>query len=116
VVPPPKHGVRSLVDCEFAASVQVEELFVLARGPRADEELGTEEAVDILLENTEDAYQFPPSGHIFPALVFGGEDYDALRRRERALVAEAVSGLRARRLTRDDFTWADDLPVMAGRS
>ena len=42
--------------------------------------------IDRLLENTDDAYTFPPFASFAPLLAFGELDYAALRARERELL------------------------------
>ena len=101
------HGVA-----EFAASTRVRELFVIERGPYAMEELDHDRAIEIMLENTDDAYGFPPFRYFAPAIAIGGEDYARLRERERELVAKFLADVRVRRLTRDDFSWADAIPEL----
>jgi dolichol-phosphate mannosyltransferase len=112
IVPPPKYMVDRLVPCEFATSTQVRELFVIERGPSAMEELDHDRAIDIMLENTDDAYGFPPFRYFAPAIAIGGEDYARLRERERELVAKFLADVRVRRLARDDFSWADAIPEL----
>jgi hypothetical protein len=116
IVPPPKYTVDRLVPCEFAATTQVKELFVIERGPAASEELDHDRAIDILLANSDDAYGFPPFRFFAPAIAIGGEDYARLRQRERELVAKFLADVRVRRLARDDFSWADAIPeLVAGQ-
>jgi dolichol-phosphate mannosyltransferase len=110
LIPPPKYMVDRLVSTRYLASTRVRELFVIARGPADLEELGHEAAVDLMIENTDDAYGFPPFRSFAPAISINGEDYGQLRRRERALLASFLAGVRVRRLTRDDFSWADEIP------
>jgi hypothetical protein len=110
VIPPPKYMVDRLVSTRYLASTSVRELFVIARGPANLEELDHEAAVDLMIENTDDAYGFPPFASFAPAISINGEDYAQLRRRERALLASFLGGIRVRRLTRDDFSWADVIP------
>jgi dolichol-phosphate mannosyltransferase len=112
IVPPPKYMVDRLVPCEFAASTRVKELFVIERGPSAMEELDHDRAIDIMLENTDDAYGFPPFRFFAPAIAIGGEDYGRLRERERELVSKFLNDVRVRRLARDDFSWADAIPEL----
>jgi putative flippase GtrA len=110
LIPPPKYMVDRLVPTRYLASTRVRDLFVIARGPADLEEIGHEAAVDLMIENTDDAYGFPPFASFAPAISINGEDYGQLRRRERALLASFLAGVRVRRLTRDDFSWADVIP------
>ncbi len=113
IVPPPKYFVDRLVPVETGVSTKVEDLFFIARGPRNDAIVDRAEALDTLVENTDDAYGFPPFQHFAPVIALGGEDYLALRRRERSILQRMLEGVTVQRLTRDDFTWADDIPRIA---
>jgi dolichol-phosphate mannosyltransferase len=110
IVPPPKYMADRLVRCRFASCAMVRELFVIERGPRAIEEVDLSRAVDILIENTDDAYGFPPFRYFAPAIAIDGQDYGRLRARERALLTSFLAGVRVRRVSRDDFGWADAIP------
>lgn len=110
VIPPPKYMAHRLVRTRYLPSTRVRELFVIARGAAALEEVDHETAVDLMIENTDDAYGFPPFRSFAPAISIDGDDYAALRERERDLLAGFLAGVRVRRLTRDDFSWAEAIP------
>jgi hypothetical protein len=110
VVPPPKYDVERLVACERSTSVKVEQLFVIERNAYQLTEIDPAELLDELIANTDDAYGFPPFRYFAPALVVGGDAYEELRAKERAILADAMTGVRARRLATPDFTWADHIP------
>ena len=112
LIPPPKYMVDRLVSTPYLASTNVRELFVIARGSSELEELDHQTAVDLMIENTDDAYGFPPFRSFAPAISIDGEDYPQLRARERALLASFLDGVRVRRLTRDDFSWAEVIPQL----
>jgi dolichol-phosphate mannosyltransferase len=112
LVPPPKYMAHRLVRTRYLASTRVRELFVIARGAAELEELDHETAVDLMIENTDDAYGFPPFRSFAPAISIDGDDYGRLRERERDLLASFLAGVRVRRLTRDDFSWADEIPTL----
>jgi dolichol-phosphate mannosyltransferase len=63
-----------------------------------------------MVQNTDDAYGFPPFRYFAPAISIGGEDYQTLRKRERELLSSFLRGVRVRRLVRDNFSWADTIP------
>ncbi|MGN6780383.1 MAG: GtrA family protein [Marmoricola sp.] len=106
LVPPPKYGVHRLVACEDAVAVPLAELFVIERGAHLMEPIAPDVLIDQLIENTDDAYGFPPFRYFAPALEIDGHGYDELRARERALLTEAMRHVRARRLVTPDFSWA----------
>jgi putative flippase GtrA len=114
IVPPPKYMIQRLVPCRSARSTSVQELFVIERGPAELEELDLERVVEIMIANTDDAYGFPPFRYFAPAITVDGQNYHALRQRERELLTRFVRSVRARRLARDDFSWADTIPKLIG--
>jgi dolichol-phosphate mannosyltransferase len=112
LIPPPKYMAHRLVRTRYLPSTRVRELFVIARGAAELEELDHETAVDLMIENTDDAYGFPPFRSFAPAISIDGDDYATLRERERDLLAGFLAGVRVRRLTRDDFSWAEAIPTL----
>ncbi|WP_188838367.1 glycosyltransferase [Flexivirga endophytica] len=112
VVPPPKYGVERLVPCRQQAAVTVAELFIIERGRAGLESIGAEALIDELIDNTDDAYQFPPFRYFAPALVIDGADYEQLRATERRILTQAMRRVRARRLVSSDFDWADRIPAL----
>jgi dolichol-phosphate mannosyltransferase len=112
LVPPPKYMAHRLVRTRYLPSTRVRELFVIARGDADLEELDHETAVDLMIENTDDAYGFPPFRSFAPAISIEGDDYGRLRERERDLLTSFLAGVRVRRLTRDDFSWAEAIPAL----
>jgi hypothetical protein len=112
VVPPPKYPADRLVPCDITPSVNVDQLFIIERGAPSLTTLSTEEALDELIENTDDAYGFPPFRYFAPALVIGDDDYERLRRRERELLSSALRRMRLNRLASDCFGWADEIPPL----
>jgi len=116
MVPPPKYMVDRLVGCKFTEWTTVKELFAITRGPCAIEEVDLPRATELLIENTDDAYGFPPFRYFAPAITIDGQDYPQLRERERALLESFLAGVRVRRVSRDDFGWADAIPQLLAAS
>jgi dolichol-phosphate mannosyltransferase len=110
IVPPPKYAVDRLTPCEVVPDSKMTELFVIERGPYALSDMSPHDAMDTLLANTEDAYQFPPFHQLAPSIVIGEDDHLALREKERGILASAVRRIRARLLATPDFSWADEIP------
>lgn len=114
VVPPPKYAVDRLVDCAVTRTTTVEDLFVIERGPTGLADLAFDDTIETLVENTDDAYGFPPFAQMAPSIVIGDDAYDQLRAKERETLVRAMRGIRARRLVTPDFTWADRIPGLLG--
>ncbi len=112
VIPPPKFAVDRLVDCTIGTTTTVRDLFVVERGKPAVADIGFAETIETLIENTDDAYGFPPFRQLAPSIVIGDDDYAELRLKERALLISAMQGVRARRVASDNFTWCDSIAEM----
>jgi mannose-6-phosphate isomerase-like protein (cupin superfamily)/putative flippase GtrA len=105
LVPPPKYAVQRLVPCEDTTSVSVSDLFVIERGDHRLSPIAPEELIEELIENTDDAYGFPPFRYFAPALEVAGQGYEELRAREQLILTKAMEGVVARRLATPDFSW-----------
>ena len=112
LVPPPKYHADRLVACQLTPQTQATEMFILERGRPAVTDVGIADAIDELVDNTDDAYGFPPFRYLAPVLVVGGQEYQRLRQREREVLAVALSTMRVRRITSDCFGWADEIPQL----
>jgi dolichol-phosphate mannosyltransferase len=112
IVPPPKYNVDRLVPCRTGSSTTVEDLFLIERGEDRLSDVAPQQAVEELMENTADAYGFPPFQYLAPVIVLGDGDYADLQRRERAVLASAVSRMRLRRIASNSFGWADTVPAL----
>ena len=112
LVPPPKYPVDRLVRCEMTDQVTVQELFIIERGSPHMSDISPDDALPELLDNTDDAYGFPPFRYFAPSLVIGGEEYSALRARESEILRRALETIRIRRLASNSFSWADEIPQL----
>jgi dolichol-phosphate mannosyltransferase len=112
IVPPPKYNVDRLVECVVLRNTRVENLFVIERGEPALAEIPFADAIETLVENTDDAYGFPPFRQMAPSLVIGGDDYAELRRKERDILTSAMTNVRLRRLASNTFSWAQDIAAL----
>jgi putative flippase GtrA len=110
LVPPPKYSVDRLVPCRIGTATKVEELFIIERGAPRLTEMDRAEALERMIQNTDDAYGFPPFRYLAPGITINGYDYHELRRREREILAGFLSGVRTRVLASDTFGWADEIP------
>lgn len=109
IVPPPKYNVDRLVECNVIRNTQIENLFVIERGEPVLADIPFDEAIQTLVENTDDAYGFPPFRQMAPSIVIGDDDYAELRRKERQILIQAMSDIRVRRLGSNTFSWAEDI-------
>jgi dolichol-phosphate mannosyltransferase len=110
IVPPPKYSVDRLVPCRIGTAARVEELFVIERGAPAIRELDHASTVERMIQNTDDAYGFPPFRYLAPAITLNGQGYTQLRAREREILAGFLTHVRARVIASDCYGWADEIP------
>jgi dolichol-phosphate mannosyltransferase len=113
LVPPPKYHVQSLLDCDMTDRAPIDGIVLMERGEPLREEPAYELTLDRLLENTDDAYTFPPFASIAPLLRFDGMDEPALRRREREILGEAMTRAWRVRLRVSGHSWASVIPELA---
>jgi hypothetical protein len=112
VVPPPKYSVTRLIPgVRVVRDARLAGLVVIERGPDAEIAMTSAEATNVLLENCDDAYGFPP----YPAIkhfLYGTPAGD-LRPAERSTVAAALSALPAVTLRSSTRDWWQRLPGLA---
>jgi putative flippase GtrA len=109
IVPPPKYNVDRLVECNVIRNTRIENLFVIERGEPVLADIPFDEAIETLVENTDDAYGFPPFRQMAPSIVIGDDDYAELRRKERQILVQAMTNIKVRRLASNTFSWAEDI-------
>ena len=113
IVPPPKYGVERLVPgVSLASHAWLESFVVIERGGLGERALDHDEAVSVLVENTDDAYNFPPYPYIEHFLHSGnGRDLRAI---ERQIVDAALAGIPAHVLRSETMDWWQRIPHMMG--
>jgi len=122
LVPPPKYMIDRLVPtARYRDTGTVQRIFVIGRGPEAEEPLSHEDATSILLANTEDAYGFPPFSIMERAITLRSrklrkgkkQDISTLRSLERGILEEFLESMSVTRLTSPNFGWAEVIPHLA---
>ena len=110
VVPPPKYSVERLVMADLTRCAAVDHLFIIERGHSETTPITPDEIVDELIDNTNDAYGFPPFASFAPSIAIGEAGYQELCRQEREILRRAVTGVPAMRLGSESFSWAESIP------
>jgi hypothetical protein len=110
LVPPPKYTVDRLVPCRLGSSTRVQELFIIERGTPGIRDLDHESTLQRMIENTDDAYGFPPFRYLAPAVTIDGKGYPQLRAMEREILDSFLANVRTRVVASDTFGWADEIP------
>ncbi len=114
LIPPPKYLVTELIPgARMCNSAQLAGLFVIER--ESDEvvrSLGCDEALDILMQNCDDAYGFPPYRAI-EGFLYGAPERD-LRVNERQIVASALDCLPSTLIRSSGANWASQILTTVG--
>ena len=112
VVPPPKHRIDALFECEVGGRAPIRNVVLMERGEEQLRPVPLDEAVRRLIENTDDAYGFPPFATFAPRIRIGGDDYETLRRKEVELLTQAIAGAQRWHMQVPGHGWADVLPSL----
>jgi len=115
LVPPPKHRIDALFDCEVGGHGPIRNVVLMERGEELLERLSVDETVRRLIENTDDAYGFPPFSLFAPHIRINGDDYPTLRKKEAELLATAIATARNWHLRVAGHEWAERLPGIIDR-
>ena len=114
LIPPPKYDIDRLIpSARVAPQAQIAGLVIIQRDEDFEKQLDTEEALEILMANCEDAFGFPPYSKI-EAFLQGmhGED---LKDTERMIVTQAFGSVPATLIASSTMDWWQRLPsVMSG--
>ena len=111
IVPPPKYTIDSLFPCRVGGRASIRGVVVIERGDQElRQRLSLPAALRTLVENTDDAYGFPPFATFAPLIEIDGADYAALRQTERMVIARMLHGIERWQLRDPQRAWADTIP------
>ena len=113
LIPPPKYDVARLIPgVAMVEKARIAGMFVIERGTPSRRSLDAATALDILLENCEDAFGFPPYDRI-EAYLHGGRG-ETVHQSEREIIASALVGVPAVLLASDSLDWAESIAADLG--
>ncbi len=114
LIPPPKYDIDRLIpSARVAPQAQIAGLVIIQREDDFERALETDEALEILMANCEDAFGFPPYSKI-EAFLQGMHGHD-LKDAERQVVTQAFGSVPATLIASSTMDWWQRLPsVMAG--
>jgi len=110
LVPPPKYFVQQLVpESTQTTTAKLSGMFIIERDEAQVMRLPEAEALNILLQNCEDAYGFPPYATLAPFLYTAQRD---LREVERAIITSALRGIPSTLIRSQSGWWQGVLQQM----
>jgi len=110
IVPPPKYFVSKLVpNVKLTEKAHLTGMFIIERGDEAIQPIPNREAMEVLLQNCEDAYGFPPYESIkeFLYCVYGFD----LHEKEQEIIQEALGKLPATVIRSNHLDWWSQIPA-----
>jgi len=110
LIPPPKYFVKTLVPkVKLSNKASLAGMFIIERGKEEVLPMDNNEAMEILLQNCEDAYGFPPYEDIKEFLyLHNGVD---LRKEEHAIIRQALGVLPATVIRSSTMNWWSQIPA-----
>jgi hypothetical protein len=110
LVPPPKYFVKTLVPkVKLATKASLAGMFIIERGDEEVLPMDNNEAMDILLQNCEDAYGFPPYEDIKEFLYY--HNSVDLRKEEQTIIRQALGVLPATVIRSSTMNWWSQIPT-----
>jgi glycosyltransferase involved in cell wall biosynthesis len=110
LVPPPKYYVQKLIPkVKLARKGTLTGMFVIERGDGENAGMENSEAMEVLLENCEDAYGFPPYDAL-KEFLYHADGVD-LREKEHAIIRQALGHLPATRVRSKNLDWWCRIPT-----
>jgi len=110
LIPPPKYFVNKLVPkVKLAHTANLSGMFIIERGEGGIVPMKNNDAMEILLQNCEDAYGFPPYEDIREFL-YNDNGVD-LREKEHAIIRQALGEMPATAIRSTNLDWWHQIPA-----
>ncbi len=109
IIPPPKYYVQKLIPkAKLAISGKLKGMFIIERGEGENQSMHKDEAIEILFNNCEDAYGFPPYDNL-KEFLYCNEGYD-LREKEHEIIRQAFGSLPTTLIRSKNMDWWCKIP------
>lgn len=102
---PPKLYPNRLMSINIVEKTRPDKLFFLSKDFDGEKKISREEALKLILTNTDNAYITPPYDRIFPKLNVGGRIYRELIDTEIKMASNLVGNIEPIVIGRKDFSW-----------
>jgi dolichol-phosphate mannosyltransferase len=110
LIPPPKYFVNKLVPkVKLAHTANLSGMFIIERGEGGILPMENSEAMEILLQNCEDAYGFPPY-EALREFLYNDNGVD-LREKEHAIIRQALGAVPATAIRSSNLDWWHKIPA-----
>lgn len=106
IVRPPKYGINSILkDANIKNSTNVDNLYFLKREGNEFTKLDTSAALDLAIENSDDAFIFPPYSELLKYIVIKGKSAFELLEEEKKLLRSFLSRISCHMVKSENRGW-----------
>ena len=104
---PPKLYPSKILSMKIGKDAVPNKLFFLSNEFEGEKKISKEDAVKLIMSNTDNAYITPPYNKIFPKLNINGIYYNDLIAKESDIAVNLIKNIEPLVIGRKDFTWYD---------
>lgn len=106
IVRPPKYGINSILkDANIKNNTKVDNLYFLKREGNEFTKLDTNVALDLAIENSDDAFIFPPYSELLKYIAINGKTAFELLEEEKKLLRSFLSGISSHMVKSESRGW-----------
>ena len=106
IVRPPKYGINSILkDANIKNNTKVDNLYFLKREGNEFTKLDTSVAIDLAIENSDDAFIFPPYSELLKYIAINGKTALELLEEEKKLLSSFLSGISCHMVKSESRGW-----------
>jgi len=106
IIRPPKYGINSLLkDANIKSNTKVDNLYFLKREGNEFTKLDTNSALDLAIENSDDAFIFPPYAELLKYIAINGKTALELLEEEKKLLSSFLSSISCHMVKSETRSW-----------
>lgn len=105
VFKPPKLYPDKIVSIKIGKKAVPKRLFFLSNEFTGEKDISKEDAVKLIMSNTDNAYITPPYDNIFPRLTIRGMSYNDIIKEEKEIIRSLVENIEPIIIGRKDYSW-----------
>ena len=105
VFEPPKLYPEEIVNVKIGEKARPDSLIFLSKEFNGEREISRDDAAEMIIKNTDNAYITPPYDKIFPSLAIGNMTYGDILAKEMDITRKLLDNLSPMIIGRKDYSW-----------